>query len=150
MKDNPIWLVAIFAVLLGLGSRTATATEIDVLVDRYRAPIVMEAVDPATPDALESVVVLDQTVSELLATQITDPDAPGYGGWDPDMNINSQEISYNGQYFRRTQHLAWAWACPASSHYQSSEVATSLNLALEAGLPLLEMHSHPGNWAIPC
>lgn len=63
----------LYRVLLGtlvvLLVRTAAGGSLDVLVSQYHAPIVMDGADPATPQALEAVAVLDQTVSELLATR---------------------------------------------------------------------------------
>ncbi|MBN1908814.1 MAG: hypothetical protein JW818_03665 [Pirellulales bacterium] len=106
----------------------------------------MEGLDPTTPEAQAAVADLDRAVADLLATQITEPGAAGFGGWDPHLTAASEEIGYNGTFFRRTLRLARAWACPASKYYHSTEVATALNRALEYVLPLLEVHKRPNNW----
>ena len=113
---------------------------------RYLAPMVMEGLDPSSPEAKATVADLDACVADLLARQITEPGAAGFGGWDPRMTVSSKEISFNGTYFRRTLRLAKAWTCPASKYYHSVEVATALDRALAFALPMLEQHKRPNNW----
>ena len=114
--------------------------------ESHLAPMLMKGLDPSSPDAKAAVAHLDRSVADLLATQISEPGAAGFGGWDPRMTVSSKEISFNGTYFRRTLRLAKAWACPASTYYHSPEVATALDRALAFALPMLEQHKRPNNW----
>ena len=113
---------------------------------QFRAPLLMEGLDPTLPAAKAAAADLDRAVATLLATQIADANQPGFGGWDRAMNEKSDEISFNGTYFRRTLRLARAWACPASRYYHDEKVAVALNRALKFALPFLEKHKRPNNW----
>ena len=148
-------VVTVVALLPAVAGRWAFADEkaenakteaLQQVRESYLAPMLMEGLDPSSPEAKAVVADLDACVADLLATQITEEGAPGFGGWDASMTISSQEISFNGTYFRRTLRLARAWACPASEYHHSAEVATALDRALAFALPMLEQHQRPNNW----
>ncbi|MBN2023301.1 MAG: hypothetical protein JW809_10980 [Pirellulales bacterium] len=142
--------LALVAVVVLSFARPGLAADSDAGLEevrrRYLAPVVMEGLDPTAPEARAAAAALDRAVADLLASQITDPQADGFGGWDPQMDITSKEISFNGRYFQRTARLARAWACPASKYYRSQAVATALNRAIERAMPILEAHKRPNNW----